>query len=214
MHQLLKYFAISLLLILNTDLFSQDSKFNAGILFNANGIHIQGQDVTYWSGSEGTIWGTGGLSLGGYVKRNFTDHIYASLELRYIRKGSIYEFLTDYGLHAYEVLKLNYIEMPILFGYKIRPNNKYRLFETGIAIAKLFSSDLEINELTQRKGTPESGDFKDIDFSWVGSVKFPLNRKKGNNLLFGLRVVHSILSIHKQYKLYNFDYGIQLDFLL
>lgn len=168
----------------------------------------------YWSGSNGTIWGTGGLSAGGYVKRNFSDHIYASLELRYIRKGSLYEFITDEGLRVYENLKLNYIELPVLIGYTFRPYKKYRLFETGLAISKLFSSELELNEFSQRTGTPEAADFKEWDFSWLASAKFPLNRRKGDNLLFGIRAEYSILSIHQHYNLHNFVYGIQIEFLL
>ena len=154
------------------------------------------------------------MSAGGYVKRNFSDHIYTSLELRYVRKGSLYEYLDEYGLRVYENLKLNYIEMPLLFAYVFRPHKKYRLFETGFAIAKLFSSELALNEFSQRTETPEASDFKEWDFSWVGSAKFPLNRKKGDNLLFGLRAEYSILSIHQYYNLHNFVYGIQIEFLL
>ena len=210
----LKYLLFVLCLLLVTDVLSQSNKFKTGLLFNPNGIHIQGQDVEYWSGSDGTVWGTGGLSAGGFVRRNFSDHLYASLELRYIRKGSLYEFITDYGMLAYESLKLNYVEMPILIGYTFRPHKKYRLFETGFAVSRLFSSELSLNNLSQRSGKPKAGEFKDWDFSWVGAAKFPLNRRKGDNLLFGLRVEHSIISIHQHYKLYNFVYGIQMEFQL
>jgi hypothetical protein len=126
----------------------------------------------------------------------------------------LYEFITDYGMAAYESLKLNYIEMPILIGYTFRPHKKYRMFETGFAISRLFSSELALNGLSQRSGKPIAGEFNDWDFSWVASAKFPLNRRKGDNLLFGLRVEYSILSIHQYYNLHNFVYGIQLDFVL
>lgn len=214
MFRCLKYLACFLALVLQLGTYAQQEGFTAGLLFNANGIQIEGQDVDFWSGSRGEIWGTGGISMGGYVKRNFSDHLYASLELRYIRKGSIYEFLTDYGLQAYELLKLNYVEMPVLIGYIYRPNKKYRFFETGFAVSKLFSSELALNELTQRKGTPQAADFKPLDFTWIGSMKFPLNRKKADNLFFTLRVEHSLFSIHQYYRLYNFNYGIQIDFLI
>ena len=101
MNHLLKYFTLLIILILHSDMVSQSSGFRAGVLFNANGIHIQGQDDTYWSVSSGTVWGTGDLSAGGFVKRNFSDHFYTSLELRYIQKGSLYEFLTDNGLQVF-----------------------------------------------------------------------------------------------------------------
>lgn len=199
-------------LLVPSTLFSQS--FSSSFFFNANGIQIQGQDVAYWSGGGGEVWGTGGLSVGGSVKRSFSDHIYIALEIRYIRKGSIYEFLTESGVVAYETLKLNYFEVPVLFGYRFRPHGKYRIVESGIAVSRLFSSRLAINDLTQRKGTPAIYDFKDWDFSWVGTMKFPLNRRKKDNLLFGIRVEHSFVSIHNQYRLYNFVYGLQLEVLL
>lgn len=192
----------------------QTNGFKGGLLFNANGIHIQGQDVSYWSGSKGEVWGTGGLSMGGFIHRNFSKHFFLSFELRYIRKGSIYEYVSEYGVVNYETLKLNYFELPLLIGYTFRPHGKYRIFETGFAISRMFSSQLELDELNQRKGTPGTNDFKNLDISWVGSFKVPLNRNTGNNLLFGIRVEHSIFTIHNKYKLFNFVYGIQLDFLI
>lgn len=214
MSPFLRYSVLILFATFSFDVVSQNHSFNAGLLFNANGIQFEGEDTDYWSGSSGTIWGTGGLSVGAYVKRGFSDHIYASIELRYIRKGSLYEYFTDEGLREYENLKLNYIELPVLFGYTFRPYKKYRIFETGISISKLFSSELALNEFSQRIETPEASDFKDWDLSWIGSAKFPLNRKKGDNLLFGIRAEYSILSIHKYYNLHNFVYGIQIEFLL
>jgi len=71
---------------LHLDLTSQSSEFNAGLLVNANGIHIRGQNISYWNGSEGEVWGTGGMSLGGFVKRDFSDYFYVSLELRVYSK--------------------------------------------------------------------------------------------------------------------------------
>ena len=81
---LFKNLLFIILLILSPGVFSQNSKFKAGLLINANGVQLEGEDAVYWSGSNGTIWGTGGLSSGGFVKRNISDHFYASLEPKII----------------------------------------------------------------------------------------------------------------------------------
>ncbi len=199
--------------IISGSIYSQNNIFTSGLIINANGIHIEGQDSQYWSGSSGEIWGTGGLSGGAFVKRQLSDHFYTSMELRYVRKGSIYEFINDQTVISYEILKLNYVELPLVLGYIYRPYKKYRIFETGFSVAKMFSSRLALDELNNRNGTPEISQFRELDVSWVGAAKFPINRLKANNLLFGIRVSHSLFSIHEFYKLYNFIYGLQLDYL-
>jgi hypothetical protein len=190
------------------------SAFKGGFLFNANGIQLEGQDAAYWSPAGGKIWGAGGLSLGARVQRSFSNHLFWALELRYIRKGSLYEYLTEYGLMEYEALKINYLEIPLLLGCIFRPDGKYRILETGFAVSRMFSSQLAVDKLVHRTGTPNADDFKDWDFSWVAAFKFPLNRRKADNLLFGVRAEHSVRSIHEIYKLYNFVYGVELLLIL
>ncbi|MCF8368447.1 MAG: PorT family protein [Bacteroidales bacterium] len=191
--------------------YAQTKPFEASIIFNTNGIHILGQDAAYWSGS-GSIAGNGGLSLGASIKRNISKPFYSSLELRYIRKGSIYEFIDDNGLQSFEVLKLRYLEMPVMIGYIVRPHKNYRILETGFAVSRLFASSISLDKLNKRTDTPDAANFRDMDISWVGAVKLPLNWKKADNLLFGLRVEHSLFSIHIHYILYNLVYGLQLEY--
>jgi hypothetical protein len=191
------------------------NRFIGGLLLNINGIEFKGRDeAVFWNlkstGKE--IGGTLGFSAGLFVKREFTKKIYSTLEFRYIKKGSIYGFISQYGTQSFETLCLNYIELPVLFGYKIKPHKRIFYIESGFAFAKLISSNIARNELINRIGTPNANDFKHIDISWIGSLKFPLIRK-WKNFLFGLRVSHSIVSVHKYYKIYNFDYGIEFNYI-
>ena len=130
-----------------------------------------------------------------------------------MEKGSIYGFTSLYATPAFESIYLNYIEIPLLFGYKFKPYKRTFYLETGFAYAKMISSNIAKNDLTVRKGTPNAKEFKNNDFSWIAGLKFPLIRKWKNHFLFGLRVSHSILSIHKYYKIYNFDYGIEVNYV-
>ena len=209
--------ALSLLLFICSlqQISAQQHKFIGGVLLNFNGIEFKGNAVQYWTSSTQTtrIDGTLGLSAGLFVKREFSKKAYSALELRYIRKGSIYEFISQYGTQAFQTVSLKYVEIPLLFGYKFKPYKRTFYLESGIAFAKLISSKIEENDLTPRIGTPNTKEFKKTDFSWIASLKFPLIKKWKQNFLFGLRVSRSITSIHEYYKIYNFDYGIELNYI-
>jgi hypothetical protein len=193
--------------------FCQPHKFIGGILFNGNGIHIVGDDNAFWQNSNGTIWGGGGLSAGLLVKHFLNKKYYLNLELRYIQKGSVYEYLNQYATQSFELLRLNYMELPVSVGYKIKTNKKNYFIESGFAYAKLFSSKVKMNEFAYRTGITNAESFKDYDVSWFSSFKFPLNKKGKENLLFGLRFSHSLFTIHEYYKLKNMVYGLQLDYV-
>ncbi len=193
----------------------QQHKFIGGVLLNFNGIEFKGNAVQYWTSSNQTtrIDGTLGLSAGLFVKRELTESIYSTLELRYIRKGSIYEFISQYGTQAFQTVSLKYVEIPLLFGYKFKPYKRIYYLESGIAFGKLLSSKIEENDLTPRLDTPDTKEFRNFDFSWIASLKFPPIKKWRQNFLFGLRVSRSIISVHEYYKIYNLDYGIELNYI-
>lgn len=210
----MKILAIIISLSLISSLcYSQTRHFIGGIFFNANGMEVKGQNTIFWQDTNGTIWGGGGFSTGLNVKRYLNKTLYLNLELRYIQKGSVYEFTNQYATQSYETLRLNYTELPLSIGYKLSTNRTNYFLETGFAYAKLFSSKLNISELADRSGDLAIQDFRDYDFSWIASFKFPLNKYGKENILLGLRFSYSLFSIHDQYKLANMVYGIQIDYL-
>jgi hypothetical protein len=192
---------------------AQSNKFIGGVFFNANGIHIVGDDRSFWQSSSGSRWGGGGISGGVNVKRYIDKNIYYTIELRYIQKGGIYLYINDYGTESLDLLRLNYIEIPVLLGFTFKRNKKDYMLETGPGFAQLFSSKLKINEFVNRNVYPEAQKFKKQDLSWIGCFKFPLNQKGKRNILFGLRFSYSLFSIHQNHKLKNMVYGIQLDYI-
>ncbi|MFW5721339.1 MAG: outer membrane beta-barrel protein, partial [Bacteroidota bacterium] len=166
-------------------IFCQPHHFIGGIFFNANGIHVEGDNKIYWQNSNGKIWGGGGLSAGLSIKHYLHKKYYLNLELRYIQKGSVYEYLNQYATQSFEVLRLNYMELPVSVGYKLKTNKKNHFIESGFAYAKLFSSKVKMNDFAYRTGITNAESFKDYDISWFSSFKFPLNKKGKENLLFG-----------------------------
>jgi len=121
------------LFALNPDIKSQNREFIVGGMIGFYGIHIEGDVENLYSSSDGTFWGTGGFSAGLNVKRNFSKDISGAFEIRYIRKGGLYEFISNVGTQAYESIRLDYIEFPLLFGVKANLKKKYLLIETGLA---------------------------------------------------------------------------------
>lgn len=205
---------IVLLILISVYTNAQKHEFVAGLLADVNGISFVGRTAQFWNASDGTIWGGLGGSVGLSVQRDLTKKLYPKFELRYSKKGSIYEYLNQYSTQSHEVLFMNYIDIPLLIGYKFRANKKQYIFESGVSFAKQISSNIELDELNSRTGTPNAENFKNIDISWTGCLKFVLNKKGNENLLFGLRIDRSLIPIHQYYKIYHFDYGIELNYLL
>ncbi|HAF30160.1 MAG TPA: hypothetical protein DCG75_14055 [Bacteroidales bacterium] len=189
---------------------AQKYGFDAGLFFCLNGIHIEGDNEVLYNSSNGIIWGTGGISAGLTVKRNFTENFYWTFDLRYIRKGSIYEFTNIQGVQDFESIKLDYAELPISIGYEIKLEKRNLYFELGAAISKLLNSEKLVSDYSYGQDISLFDQFKDYDYSFLGALKFSLNKK--DNVIFGLRVERSFLSIHEKYQLYNFDYGIEFSY--
>ncbi len=201
---------LSLITILSLSGFTQKRGFDAGIFFGLNGIHIEGDNEVLYNSSNGTIWGTGGLTAGLTVKRTFAKNFYWLFDLRYIRKGSIYEFTNILGLQDFESIKFDYAELPVLIGYKAELEKRYLYLEIGAALAKLLNSQKLVSDYSYGQDISLFDKFNDYDYSIIGSLKTSLNKKE--KVLVGVRVARSFLSIHEMYKLYNFDYGIELSY--
>ena len=190
--------------------FAQKKNFDAGVFLGFNGIHIEGDNQVLYNSSNGTIWGTGGISAGLSVKRYFHKNYYWAFEMRYIRKGSIYEFINNQGVRDFESIKLDYAELPVLIAFKTSLGRRYIYIELGGAVAKLLNSQKIVSDYSFGQDISLFDMFRDYDYSAVGSVKISTNRKE--KILLGVRVSRSFRSIHKVYKLYNFDYGVEISY--
>jgi len=210
---ILKSLLISIVITLaaNSVAMSQNREFTVGTIIGFNGVHIQGEIKDIYSPSNGKLWGTGGFSFGFNVKREFSKNTYGAFEMRYSRKGSLYEFITICGTRGYESIRLDYIELPILFGLKINLNKKYLFFETGLSYARLINSKMSVNDFNWWDTSSKLNNFKKNDLSWIANLKYPII--KSEKILLGFRFSYSLISIHSEYKLYNMDYGIEIYYL-
>ena len=209
MKLILAYLLLLLLLLAGQPAMSQKG-FSAGPLIGLNGIHIEGNNEVLYNTTDGTIWGTGGYSYGVFVSRDFKKHMYWEMQLIYIQKGSIYDFINTYGRQDFEIIRINYIELPLLVGYKLNLRRKTLYVETGLALAKLLNKNKFISEYSEGLDRSLLEEFNDFDISWIAKAKLPLNKKE--TLFAGVRFSYSILTIHSVYKLYNMVYGIELNY--
>jgi hypothetical protein len=201
---------ILIFIIFSFTLCAQKKGFDASIFLGFNGIHIEGDNQVLYNSSYGTIWGTVGISAGLSIKKYFHKNYYWTFEMRYIRKGSIYEFTNIQGVRDFESIKLDYAELPVLLAYKTSVGKRYLYIELGAAVAKLLNSQKIVSDYSYGQDISLFDMFRDYDYSAIGSLKFSTNRKE--KVLFGVRVSRSFRSIHEVYKLYNFDYGIEISY--
>jgi len=199
------------LLASSLSLLSQNEEFVVIAALGFYGVHIVDEIEEMYSPTNGNISGTGMLSFGLNVKHAFNKSIYGAFGIRYIQKGSIYRFTTSYGTNAFESIRLNYIEIPVVLGFKINLKKKYLLAETGFAYARLVSSKMDVSDLNQWDCSDKLKNFKQNDYSWVANIKYPIIKSK--KLLAGFRFSYSLASIHTYYKLRNLDYGLELYYL-
>ena len=210
----MRAFFILLFIFLFTSVLAQNTNFVGGVFINANGVHFEGDNQIFWRTPSGKVTGGGGLSAGIYVKRHLSEKIYFGLELRYIQKGSVFEYGNLFQTRSVETMRINYAEIPVSVGYTFKTNKKDYFFETGLAYGKQISANLYLNKFTSENDISNIDQFKENDLSWVGSLKFPINEKRKNNLLFGIRTSYSLKSIHRYYNLRNWVYGVQVDYLI
>ena len=165
-----KVCCILFLFVLSTDLQSQNKEFIVGGMIGFYGIHIEGDVKQLYSSSNGTFWGTGGFSTGLNVKYNFSKSIFGAFEMRYSKKGGLYEFISNVGLQAYESIKLQYIEFPVLFGINANLKKRYLLIETGLAYSRLINAKLLVSDFKRWDVSEKLDNFKENDLSWIANL--------------------------------------------
>lgn len=216
---LFRYSAFIIFIVITSfqnQLSAQKLSFEGGLVLGINGVDFSGEKEEFWK-DDFERSGILGLSAGPFVKCNLTPQNSVVLEMRYIMKGSELGYINQYFTQSFERIRLNYIEIPILYG----TNNILHAhsgdipfaFETGFAYARLFSSNIYIDERVRRESPSSLYGFRNYDISWIGQLNLPYKVGKNYKLLFGIRIERSILSIHENFRLYNFDYGFELKYV-
>lgn len=183
----IKLSIIFIITLCSLSIYSQD--FNGGVLGGINATQVFGDN---YSGPN-----KAGLYLGVFVNRYFSKRSSIQLELDYIQKGSSKNPDGSTGDYDEYKLKLNYIEMPVLY--------KYDFAEKGTLEAGL-SLGVKIYEDEYAYPGPTSGEeFSAVDFS----VNLGFYYTIIENLRINMRLSNSLIPIrpHSSGNTYRLNRG-------
>jgi len=150
-------------------------QFEGGILAGGVSSQIAGDNISGFHKA--------GLSFGGFVRINLNDQSGLQMELVFIQKGSrTSDQDIKAGMNPY-LLRLNYIELPLIYQYML--GRSLRL-EAGLTAAFLASHYEEVNYLENIQDV-----WRSFNFNTLVGVRYLFNEQWS----LGLRSINSINSI-------------------
>lgn len=169
--------------------------FNGGILAGGNISQVDGDT---WKGYHKV-----GLIAGGYVYYQFSPNISLQLEMEFIQKGSRHNIDQENPDDQSYLLKLNYVEMPLLIVYNV--GRKFS-FETGPAM------DVLVNYTEEQDGiaNPTTEPLRDVTLSGILGASYRFTER----LKVNFRLNYSLISLRDanapypaSYRKIFFEYG-------
>lgn len=163
---------------------SRDEIFEAGVLLGANFSQMDGD---YFTGFDKVGW-YGGLR--GIVNLNRRTSLY--LEMVYSQKGSKIPHgirLTSQAEVRDRLVDIQYMDVPILLHYQLRPDEQGAFFEFGPVISRLIQTRIQERPPEQISGTVYEeikSDFSTTDIGLLAGVGFPIFPQLDLNLRYTL----------------------------
>lgn len=164
--------------------FLASSFLSLGQLEFSGGVEL-GAVTSQVSGDALSGYDKFGLSGGPFVRATFSETSSARMSILYVNKGSRRNANPDNGDFRTYVLRLDYLEVPILYNYT------YKSFraELGIAPGFLINS-VEIEDGQKR---PFIDPFETLEFSVIGGLNYMFTE----NLFVNARFSQSIIPVRK-----------------
>ncbi len=164
---------------------AQESVFKAGILAGGSASQVSGDAL---SGFDKF-----GLSAGAFVRPVFSESSSLHVGINYVNKGSRRNADLDNGTLAYAI-KLNYVEIPILYEYTYSPFNLRG--EAGVSIGRLISSsELGTDGFERDFLFP----FEQMEYAVVFGASYLLSE----NFFFNARLSQSVIPVRKSPSVVN-----------
>jgi hypothetical protein len=195
-HRILTLIGCAFLAQISTSLFAQS--FNAGALIGANASQVGGDGYSGFNKA--------GLIVGAYTDIDISTTINLQLEINYSQKGSRHNPNTEEGDTDFFLMRLDYIEIPVMARYQ---NNKFT-FEGGVYYGQLINEYLE-DENGAFDIPPELNKFKSSDFGALIGVNFNFTE----NIIMNWRFNQSVMPIrrHDSGASWIFDRGMLHSYL-
>lgn len=179
------FFCFLLVLFLGVNLSAQE--FFGGL--------ILGGDVSQVGGDARGGYNKLGLVGGAFAGLKLSEDLDVQMELKYIQKGSYSTDVENRPVFDPFLIKLDYIDMPIVFAYNLNKinindiNMKWLKLELGVSFDVLLKARQEIQGVVVQASDP----WKRVVFNTVVGVR--VNVKE--NLEIGIRAIDSMTSICK-----------------
>lgn len=172
-------------------------EFYGGILGGINGTQIEGD------ASSGYL--KLGLSGGVWFQREISDNLFWGAEIKFIQKGS--RKIPSYKHQNFDIIiiRLDYIEMPVVFGYTYKDYG--------------FFAGLSYNQLVHKRqlfnGEDQPIDITNWELGILAGIKFQLqlliNRTWAENFTLDTRLQYSAFSIDKNHDFFLGNKGYLRD---
>lgn len=165
---------------------------------------ILGGDVSQVGGDARGGYNKIGLVGGAFAGLNLSSDFDVQMELKYIQKGSYSTEVENWPAFDPFLIKLDYIDLPIVFAYNLNKvnindiNMKWLKFELGLSFDFLINYKQEIQGVVVKESNP----WNKVVLNTVVGVRVCVK----DNLEIGLRAVDSMTSICKSSK-YQYSNG-------
>lgn len=198
---------------------AQSQRFRAGLIGGAVASDIDGFAAL---GHRGGDFYKAGVTFGGMVNAKLSDKNSFQFEMVYIQKGSYTGKPDSANNYTYYQIKLDYIEVPIIFRRQmhIQINNRSTdrfAFEFGPTFGALIN--IKQNGLFYQDGLYVSGLFKDDDFKRTDiGLTAGISYNFLDRFYFNVRYQNSLLPVTKhqdvfnQFIIYTFNKGHNMVF--
>ena len=165
---------------------------------------ILGGDVSQVGGDARGGYNKIGLVGGAFAGLNLSSDFDVQMELKYIQKGSYSTEVENWPAFDPFLIKLDYIDLPIVFAYNLNKvnindiNMKWLKFELGLSFDFLVNYKQEIQGVVVKESNP----WNKVVLNTVVGVRVCVK----DNFEIGLRAVDSMTSICKSSK-YKYSNG-------
>lgn len=165
---------------------------------------ILGGDVSQVGGDARGGYNKIGLVGGAFAGLNLSSDFDVQMELKYIQKGSYSTEVENWPAFDPFLIKLDYIDLPIVFAYNLNKvnindiNMKWLKFELGLSFDFLVNYKQEIQGVVVKESNP----WNKVVLNTVVGVRVCVK----DNFEIGLRAVDSMTSICKSSK-YQYSNG-------
>ena len=178
MKKLLLLFGLSWVFGLSTSLYAQS--FNAGILAGINASQVSGDNYAGFNKA--------GILIGLYSNIDVSEKVNLQFEINYSEKGSRKNPKTSEGEHDFFLLRLNYVEVPVMARWK----HKNFTFEGGLYYGQLIHEYLE-DENGVINIPDNLNQFHDYDAGFLVGINYNFT----DNLIMNWRYSNSLLPIRE-----------------